>query len=448
MTHFPGHRSVAEAARDTRVARHADVVVLGGGPAGIAAAVSAGRAGLSVALIERYGFCGGMGSAAGVTSFCGLHASVHGTMQRVVRGVADTILDRLQELDGLREAHSIFGKTLGQAYDSAAYKLVLDELLAGAGVDVYLHALAVGADVADRRVRAVFIETKSGRFALTGRIFVDASGDGDLAVWAGATTELGDAEGSISYPSLMFRVGGVDTARALAEGKPRLRSLLAAGEFGGYRFPRKAIYMNPQPHEGEWRVNATQLVRDGRPLDGSNYDDLRFGEPFGRRQAWEFFEFLKATIPGFERGYILDFPPQFGIRETRRVIGHYVLTAEDILSCRAFPDAIGVNGWPIERHLDGDVAWQWIEGLGYHQIPYRCVVVDGLANLLVAGRCASFTAAAQGSMRVSGPCFVMGQACGLAAAEARANGDDDVTRVDVARLQARLTAEGVFLGGG
>src|SRR5262249_52556562 len=112
----------------------------------------------------------------------------------------------------------------------------------------------------------------------------------------------------------------------------------------------------------------------------------------------------------------------------------------------SFDDAIGVNGWPIERHIDGDVAWRWIEGRGYHQIPYRCVVVEGFTNLMVAGRCASFTADAQGSMRVSGPCFVMGQACGHAAAEARARGDDDVTAIDVARLRARLVADGVFMG--
>lgn len=439
--------SVIEPARTTPVAEDVDLVVLGGGPAGIAAAVTAGRAGLRVALVERYGFCGGMGTAAGVTNFCGLYASVHGTMQRVVRGIADPILARLQALDGLRETHSVFGRTLAQAYDSAAYKLVLDELLAKAGVVVYLHALAVGATVERERVRAIFIETKSGRFALTGRLFVDASGDGDLALWAGASLEFGDQTGRVSYPSLMFRVGGVDTPRALAEGKPRLRELLASGASGAYVFPRKAIYFNPQPHDGEWRVNATQLVRDGRPLDGSSYDDLRFGEPFGRRQAWEFFEFLRATIPGFERAYVLDFPPQFGIRETRRVRGTYMLTADDILSARTFDDAIGVNGWPIERHIDGDVTWQWIEGRGYHQIPYRCVVVSGFRNLMVAGRCASFTADAQGSMRVSGPCFVMGQACGHASAEARARGDDDVTAIDVARLKARLVADGVFMGG-
>jgi len=434
---------VHEPARSTPVLDDVDLVVLGGGPAGVSAAVSAGRSGLRVALVERYGFCGGMGTAAGVTNFCGLYASVHGSMQRVVRGIADPILARLAELEGLRETHSVFGKTLAQAYDSAAYKLVLDELLASAGVAVHLHAFAVGAQVAEGRVRALLVETKSGRFALTGRMFLDASGDGDLAVWSGAAFELGDP---LAYPTTMFRVGGVDTPRALAEGKPRLRELLASGATGGYVFPRKAVYLNPQPHDGEWRVNATQLVRDGRVLDGSRHDDLSYGEPFGRKQAWEFYEWLKGAIPGFEHAYMLDFPPQFGIRETRRIVGEYVLTADDILGARSFDDGIGVNGWPIERHIDGDVAWRWIEGRGYYEVPFRCALVKGLANLMVAGRCASFTADAQGSMRVSGPCFVMGQACGHAAALARADGTDDVRRVDVTRLRERLREDGVFLG--
>ncbi len=438
---------ITEPPRRTRIAADLDVVVLGGGPAGVAAAVSAGRAGLRVALVERYGFCGGMGTAAGVTSFAGLHALVRGTMTRVVRGITDDILQRLAELDALREPHSIFGKTLGQAYDPAAYKMVLDELLQGAGVDLHLHALAVGAVVEGDRVQTLLLETKSGRLGLNARIFVDASGDADLARWAGAVTELGDHAGALAYPTVMFRAGGVDTARALAEGKPRLRELLLKPANGNYVFPRQSIYLNPQPHDGEWRVNATQLVRDGRPLDGSNHDDLRFGEPSGRRQAWLFFDFLKSTIPGFESAYVLDFPPQMGIRETRRVVGHHILTAQEVLEGRSFDDAIGANGWPIERHVDGRVTWRWIEGRGYHQIPYRTVLVLGLSNLFVAGRCGSFTAEAQGSLRVSGPCFAMGQACGLGAAEAIASADGDVTRVDVARLQTRLRAAGAWLGG-
>ncbi len=181
-----GAAAVAEAARTTPLLAEAEVLVLGGGPAGIAAAASAAAAGCDTLLVERYGFLGGMGTAAGVTNFCGLHANVHGALRRVVHGVADELLQRIDALGGLNEPHAIFGRTLAQAYDGAAYKCAADELLLGRGVRLLFHALAVGAVMGDAdRIDALLVETRSGRRALRARLFVDASGDGDLAAWAG-----------------------------------------------------------------------------------------------------------------------------------------------------------------------------------------------------------------------------------------------------------------------
>ena len=208
-------RSLNEPARRTPLLAETEVLVLGGGPAGIAAAASAAATGREVLLVERYGFLGGMGTAAGVTNFCGLHANVHGEMKRVVHGVADELLQRIDALGGLNEPHSIFGRTLAQAYDGAAYKCAADELLLARGVKLLFHALAAGVVMHDAdRIDALLVETRSGRRAIRAQTFIDASGDGDLFAWAGAPWEKGDAQGELLYPTLMFRVGGVDDARA------------------------------------------------------------------------------------------------------------------------------------------------------------------------------------------------------------------------------------------
>jgi hypothetical protein len=434
---------VDEPARTTNVLARVQVVVLGGGPSGIAAAVSAARAGASVALVERYGFLGGMGTAAMVTSFCGLHANVHGDMRRVVHGIADEILEGLERLGGLNRTHSVLGRTVAQSYDVGAYKCVADDLVVGAGVDLHLHAFAVGVRMQGSKIDALFIETKSGRGAIVADAFIDCSGDADLAAWSGAPFEK---RPELAYPTLMFRLGNVDDAVALAEGKPKIRALIEAEEHQtGAPFPRRAAYVNPQAHAREWRVNATQIARGARAVDGTSHDDLRWGEVEGRKQVRRLLDFLKRRVAGFSDSYLLEIAPQLGIRETRRIVGAYVLTAEDVLECRDFDDTIGVNGWPVEEHVRGEVQWRWPAERGYHQIPFRCIVPRGVKNLLVAGRCASATHEGQASLRVSGPCFAMGQAAGTAAAMIAMDGTT-VDGVDVTKLQQRLRAAGAFLG--
>jgi hypothetical protein len=426
-----------------------DVVVLGGGPAGIAAAAAAAGLGRSTLLVERYGFLGGMGTAAGVTNFCGLFANVHGDIRNVVHGVADELLSRIDRLGGLNPPHVVLGKTKAQAYDTAAYKCAADDLLLGRGARVLFHALAAGVLMSgDDSIAALLVETKSGRGAVVGRIFIDCSGDGDLAAWAGAPFEVGDGNGNMLYPTLMFRVNGVDPVAA-GEAWSTIPQRMLEAERSGAKFPRKGAIVRPQRHPIEWRVNVTQLkTSSGTAIDGTDVDDLTLGELEGRRQARAYAEFLKRDVPGFADAYIVDLPPQIGIRETRRVTGRYLLTEDDVLGCRNFTDTIGVNGWPIESHVAGDVEWRWPEipaSRGFNQLPYRMLLPLDIRNLLVAGRCASMTHEAQSAARVSGACLVMGQAAGSAAHVALAKGCAPAD-IAVVELQQILERDGAYLG--
>jgi len=281
-----------------------------------------------------------------------------------------------------------------------------------------------------------------------GRAFIDCSGDGDLAAWAGAPYEKGDGQGNMLYPSTMFRINGVDPVRAGKAWEVIPKLMQEAQAAGRYRFPRKTAIVRPQKSGIEWRVNLTQLANaQGNAIDGTDARELSEAEMLGRRQIADVAGFLKE-VPGFEQSYIVDIAPQVGIRETRRVMGNYVLTEADVLECASFADTVGVNGWPLELHLKGDVEFRWPkipESRGFNQLPYRITVPLGLDNLWVAGRCASMSHEAQSAARVTGACFVMGQAAGTAAHLALAAGCDAAS-VDTPALQAQLQSDGAYLG--
>ena len=440
---------VAEPARNTPVYGEFDVVVIGGGPAGITTAAAAARAGRSTLLVERYGFLGGAGTMGGLSTFCGLHAKVHGEHRQVIHGLADEILERLVKLEGLNQPHlTIADGILAQAFDISAYKLAADEMVVDAGARLLFHATAVGLVMADEdTIDAVIIESKSGRAAVRGRVFVDASGDADVAMWAGVPFEKAP---NLLYPSLMFRINAVDAAAAgPAPWRTVERLMDEAQAAGTHTFPRKKPIVRPQRNPLEWRANLTQLSNeDGTAIDGTDVDQLTRGELQGRRQAFDAFDFIKHRTPGFGDSYIVDLAPQIGIRETRRVFGRYRLTEDDVLDCADFPDTIGVNGWPVEAHVAGTVEFRWPRGedsRGYNQLPYRMLVPDGVGNLLVAGRCASMNQGGQSSARVTGPCFAMGEAAGTAADLAIRDGVP-VGDVPIDELQRRLELGGAFLG--
>jgi hypothetical protein len=352
-------------------------------------------------------------------------------------------------MQGLARPHMLFGGRIqAQAYDISAYKIVADQLLVDARAGLLFHAFAVGIARVGSRVDCLLVETKSGRGAIRGSVFIDCSGDGDLAAWAGAPYEIGDGRGGMLYPSTMYRIGGVDPQKA-GKAWETVGPLMEAAERSGRRFPRKKPIVRPQPNPTEWRANLTQIRNpDGSAVSGIDARELSFGELEGRRQCWDTFEFMRGALPGFERAYIVEIAPQIGIRETRRTLGAYSLTEDDVLDCVEFGDSIGVNGWPVEAHVAGDVEFRFQrKEKGFNQLPYRMLLPAGIDNLLVAGRCASMTHGGQSAARVSGACFAMGQAAGTAAHLAL-SAEILVNDVQIEALQRRLEGDGAYLGRG
>lgn len=448
---MPFTASVTEPARTLPVYGEFDVVVIGGGPAGLAASVSAAKRGARTLLVERYGFLGGMGTAGGVTNFAGLYGRKNGEVQPVVHGVADELLARIDALSGLNQPQDgMQGRIRVRSYDVSAYKCAADQLLIASGVQILFHAWAAAVLMTGQTLAALVVETKSGRQAIRAHRFIDCSGDADVAHFAGVPFELGDGQGSALFPSTMFRVGHVDAARALAavgdfKAIDDLMAQALVRNPGRYRFPRKGAILRPQKNPTEWRANVTQIRNaSGNAMDATDARQLSDGELEGRRQITEYFRFLKSEVPGFEQSAIVDIAPQVGLRETRRICGSYSLSGEDILSSARFDDVIGINAWPMEMHVDGAIAWSFPrdEARAYNDLPWRMLVPKEVSNLLVAGRCASMTHEGQSAARASGGCFVMGQAAGTAAALLDAGAA--FAETDVARLQQCLLQDGVY----
>ena len=391
-----------------------DVVVVGGGAAGLAAAVAAGGAGARTALIERYGFLGGMATAGMVSTICGLYQeSASGSPEPLNDGFAETFARRLASMPGCQKP-TRRGRTFVLPYTPFAFACLADELVAATPtVDVYLHAYLVDVDGERGRIRSLRIATSERRVELRATAVADTSGDAAVARQAGAAT---DAAADRQLPALVFVLQQVD-CEALGQG-PRLavlRALVAAERDG--RLPPGAsnltLALSPQPGEVIGKLALAGVSQTA----AAGGDLLTAAEQQGRRRVLAVTEFLK-TLPAFGRAFVSHVAPQVGVRESRRVIGRYQLTREDVLSGRKFEDGVARASWPIELWEEGRLGatYEYLDEGQTYDIPLRSLQARDLDNLFVAGRCMSATHEALGSARVIGTCLATGEAIGRAAA--------------------------------
>lgn len=421
-----------------------DVLVAGGGAAGIAAACAAARSGASVMLVERWGFLGGTLTAVTLGGFCGAWAVTPDELIPIIGGVYSEFTDRLKAIDGVT-APRRWSQVASLPYDPSRAKLVADHMMDAAGVQTLFHTWISDVVMDGTRVEAVVIENKGGRAAIRPGMVIDCTGDGDVAARAGAPFELGD-RGITQFGSSMFRMAGVDIDKFSALSRDEISGLLESASQRGPTLPRTMVAVYPHPVSGVVHLNATRLADpDGNPFDYTDPLQLSAAEREGRRQAFLYEAVFREHIPGFENARIVDIGPQVGIRETRLVRGDHVLSTDEVMNCVKHEDAIARNAWPIEIHETGlRTVWRFLPPGDYCTVPYRCLLPRGLSNVLVAGRCISTSHEAQASVRVSAPAFALGEAAGHAASLALACGRD-TRHVVYSRLRELLVAGGSIL---
>ena len=398
-----------------------DVLVVGGGPAGFAAAIAASRCGASVMLLERYGFLGGMGTAGLVSPFMAYEAG--DTV--LVRGVFEEVTDRMAAMGGFYSA--------SKAFDAETMKYVLNEMCIENNVNVRLHVFAYGVKRRGNRLSAVEYVGKGGRLVSSAKVFIDATGDADVAALCRCDVRVGrDSDGKCQPSTLMFRVGGV----SLPEGTRGVEFAVPLED----QLPQGRVLYFSLPIPGEAMLNMTR-VTDFNPLDT---DDLTRAEMEARRQVYPIIRYMKTMVPGFEKVYLLETAPQIGIRESRRVMGEYLLNKEHILSYRKSQDDIAYGMFKIDIHnpTGQGTDIQELQPGQYYGIPYRCLIPKRMVNLLVAGRNISTTHEGHSSTRIMPVCYALGEAAGVAAALASAGHEGRVRQVDSADIKSRLNLPG------
>jgi glycine/D-amino acid oxidase-like deaminating enzyme len=457
--------TIALPPRSATVAADCDVLVVGGGPAGLGAALGAADAGARVVLGERHGFFGGNATAALVMPLMSFHThgaptgsgaaadlmpSDHGPGRPAVQGVLRRLLDRLVAAGGAVPASPRTGFVV--PFDPEAFKLVALDLLDEAGVSFLVYALAAGT-LGEPSLRGVVFETKSGPVVITARVIVDCTGDGDVAALAGAPFEVGRDDDQLVQPmTLMFRMVEFERAAFAAyraqhpdqwRGVHGLWDLIReATEAGELELPREDILFFGTPREREVSVNTTRVTG----ALGTSVWDLTRAEWEARRQMRQIAAFLRKYVPGFEHAYVAQSGVTIGVRETRRIQGEYQLTSDDILTARKWDDVIACGAYPIDIHNPSGKGTTLVRvpaGDSY-DIPLRCLVPQRVDQLLVAGRCISGTHEAHSSYRVMPIAMATGQAAGACAAlAARAGKAPRDVRAD--EVQRELRRQGAIL---
>ncbi|WPJ97100.1 FAD-dependent oxidoreductase [Coraliomargarita algicola] len=422
-----------------------DIIIMGGGPSGAQAGIAAARAGKRVLVVEKHGFLGGSLTAMGVGPMMSFHNPAG---EQVVVGQAEELIQRLMQKNA-SPGHipdSVTYCSTVTPFDSEALKVELESMLLEAGGELLYHTHFAGTEKdADGNICALTLCNKAGLQRYEAKVFVDATGDGDLSAALGAKFALGRPEDNALQPMTMnLKVGNVDMEAVrqsvfedpdnfefdlgAEEGLRRLKvtprvslkaytkTWKAAKERGEVDVPREFVLFFETSTPGVVIVNTSRI----QGLDGTNPHDLSKAEVIGRKQNLQIFHFLKTHCKGFEHAIQMDGAAQIGIRETRRIEGLYTLTAEDVLNETNFPDPIALGGYPIDIHSPDKVETNsnHLADDTQYQIPMRCLLPQQTNNLIVAGRCISATHEAMAAFRVSPIAMAIGQAAGTMAAVA------------------------------
>lgn len=410
-----------------------DVIVCGGGTAGSVAGIAAARLGARTLIIEQFGFLGGSQTAALVVP---MMAFWNG-QEQLVTGLNQEIIERCNALPGDNE---------GIFFNFELLKYVLEELALEAGCELLYHSFVSDALLQERALRGVEVTNKSGKSQIRGQQVVDCTGDADVAALAGVPFESGRPQDRLNQSaSLRFVVGGVDL-HALADflrahgravsnevrfdfgfarggpdgcglGDQGLESLLLQAEADGVLSPEEAGYIQlftVPGRPGEVAFNCPRITH----TNGARAEDLTRAQIRGRQMIPHILEFCRRYLAGFDNAYLALTAPMVGVRESRRIVGEYTLTLEDFLAARKFPDGVAKSNYPVDIHNPNGagVRCEKLPPGEYQEVPYRCLVPQGIDNLLVAGRCISASFEAQAAIRIEATCRAMGEAAGVAAA--------------------------------
>lgn len=423
-----------------------DVLVVGAGSAGCCAAIAAAESGAGrVMLVERAGFPGGISTQA-LDTFYGFFTPGD-RPRKVAGGIGDRVVDALDGVGAIFLRPNTYGAGTGVNYNPERLKWVWDRMLADAGVEVLLHSQLVDVEMTAGRPSGVVVYGKQGFGRIKARWFIDASGDADFCEMAGLPFETAGESEPVQTMTTTFRMANVDLdLYQKSGGKKMLMQRMAEAVDGGtHPLPRKAGSIHAMNAKGCISTVAVRVAG----FSGLDAADLSMAEREGRRQAFLYEDFLRDCVPGFAESNIIGLSSSIGVRESRRVYGHYRLTRDDCLSQATFDDKVLICGAPIEDHRESaggeeETHWAYVPDGGVYEVPYRTLVPQGSANVWVCGRCFSATHDAHASCRSMAQTMAMGHAVGVAAALANQHGAE-AAAVPVAELQQLLRQQGAVL---